>query len=456
MGELIYQKEYKKLQNCSIAIIGLGYVGLPLAITFGKTKSCSFTKKKLNRKIIGYDINESRINQLNDFRDKTNEIDEKDFIASKSNLIFTNDKNDIIEADIFIITVPTPITSSKDPDLFFIESATSLVGEAINRKYIKDSSLDFNPLIIYESTVYPGVTEDICVPILEKITGKKLNQDFFVGYSPERINPGDKKNTLNTIIKVTSGSNREASLRVDYLYKSIIDAGTFNVSSIKIAEACKVIENTQRDLNIAFVNELSMIFKALEIPTLEVLEAAKTKWNFLDFKPGLVGGHCIGIDPYYLTYKSRQMGISPRLVSSGRKINDGMAKWIVDQLIIEMARKKLVIGGEKVLILGYSYKENCGDHRNSRVVDIVRSLNVYGLICDVVDPYIDSEECEKDYSLKILNKIPSYKYGAVVVAVGHDIFRAITYQGWIKIIKNDGIIFDVKGICPENLPVIKI
>lgn len=451
-----YKEEYKKLYNCSIAIIGLGYVGLPLAVTFGKTKSCAFTKKNLKRKVIGYDLNKSRINELNEFKDKTNEIDEKDLKACKTNLTFTHDKNDINKANIFIITVPTPINSSKDPDLSFIESATKLVGESMIKKDNEKSSLDFKPLIIYESTVYPGVTEDICVPILEKVSGMKLNKDFLVGYSPERINPGDKKNTLNTIIKVTSGSNKEASLRVDYLYKSIINAGTFNVSSIKIAEACKVIENTQRDLNIAFVNELSMIFKALQIPTLEVLAAANTKWNFLDFKPGLVGGHCIGIDPYYLTFKSRQMGIYPKLLSSGRKINDGMAKWIVDQLVIEMAKRKFIIGGKRVLILGYSYKEDCGDHRNSRVLDIVSALNVYGLIADIVDPYVNSEECERNYSLKITKEIPSLKYNAVIVAVGHNKFKSITFTGWEKMLNDNGIIFDIKGICPENLPVIKI
>ncbi len=456
MCEKSYQEEYKKFSNCSIAVIGLGYVGLPLVIAFGKTKSCVLTKKPLNRKIIGFDINQSRIKELNRFKDKTNEINHDDIEECKNDITFTCDKKLIKNANIFIITVPTPINSSKNPDLSFVESATEIVGETLNTKFNDKNYCLNKPIIIYESTVYPGVTEEVCIPIIERITNKKINEDFLVGYSPERINPGDKINTLNTIIKVTSGSNIEASKSVDYLYQSIIKAGTHQASSIKIAEACKVIENTQRDLNIAFVNELAMIFKALEIPTLDVLEAARTKWNFLDFKPGLVGGHCIGVDPYYLTYKSNQMGISPRLVSSGRKINDGMAKWIVDQLIIEMAKRKMVIGGEKVLVLGYSYKENCGDHRNSRVFDMVSALKIYGLNFDIVDPYVNAEECLRDYSLKIYKEIPDFKYGSVIVAVGHSNFKSISTEGWGKMIKDNGIIFDIKGICPKDIQAINI
>ena len=451
-----YENEYKKFSQCSIAVIGLGYVGLPLLTTFAKTRSCVFTNKPLNRKVIGFDINQSRVNELNNCQDKTNSVEKREIEKCRKNLFFTSNKNEISEANIFIVTVPTPIDENKDPDLNFIQKATEIVGEAINKNYVEEKKSNFKPLIIYESTVYPGVTEEICVPIIEKITKKKINRDFLVGYSPERINPGDKKNILTSIIKVTSGSNEEASRDVDYLYKSIINAGTHNTSSIKIAEASKVIENTQRDLNIAFVNELSMIFKALNISTLEVFEAAKTKWNFLDFSPGLVGGHCIGIDPYYLKFKSKKMGFSPRLVSSGRQINNGMAKWIVDQLIIEMARRRLVIGGTKVLILGYSYKENCGDHRNSRVLDVISALRVYGLEYEIVDPYVDSEACKRDYAIEILNKIPDYSYSAVIAAVGHDIFRSITLENWKKLIINNGIIFDIKGICPKNLPVLKI
>ena len=451
-----YENEYKLFSQCFIAVIGLGYVGLPLLTTFAKTKSCVFTNKPLNRKVIGFDINQSRVNELTIHQDKTNSVNKKDIEECVNNLIFTSNQNEIREANIFIITVPTPINSNKEPDLTFIQKATEIVGGAINKNFIEEKKSNIKPLIIFESTVYPGVTEDICIPIIEKITNKKLNQDFFVGYSPERINPGDKKNTLTSIIKVTSGSNKEASRNVDYLYKSIINAGTHNASSIKIAEASKVIENTQRDLNIAFVNELSMIFKALNISTLEVLEAAKTKWNFLDFSPGLVGGHCIGIDPYYLKFKSKQMGISPRLVSLGRQINNGMGKWVVDQLIIEMAKRRQVIGGTKVLILGYSYKENCGDHRNSRILDMVSELKVYGLDYAIVDPYVDSEASKRDYAIEILNKIPNYTYSAVIVAVGHDLFKSITHKNWEKMITNDAIIFDIKGICPKNLPVVKI
>tara|TARA_B100001989_G_scaffold123814_1_gene87371 strand:- start:1234 stop:2604 length:1371 start_codon:yes stop_codon:yes gene_type:complete len=451
-----YEDEYSIFSQCSIAVIGVGYVGLPLLTTFAKTKSCVLTNKPLNRKVIGFDINQSRIEELKSHKDRTNSVGESEIEDCRNNLIFTCNKNEISEANIFIITVPTPINENKDPDLTFIQKATEIVGDTINKNFLEQKNSNIKPLIIYESTVYPGVTDDICIPIIEKITNKKINQDFLVGYSPERINPGDKKNTLTSIIKVTSGSNKEASRKVDYLYKSIIKAGTHNASSIKIAEASKVIENTQRDLNIAFVNELSIIFKTLNIPTLEVLEAAKTKWNFLDFRPGLVGGHCIGIDPYYLKFKSKQMGISPRLVSSVRQINNGMAKWIVDQLIIEMANRRLVIGGTKVLILGYSYKENCPDHRNSRVFDMINALKVYGLEYEIVDPYVDSADCKRDYAIEILNEIPNYRYSAVIAAVGHDIFRSITLENWKKLIINNGIIFDIKGICPKNLPVLKI
>ena len=451
-----YSEEYKNLSNCSIAVIGLGYVGLPLAVAFAKNRTCAFSKNPLNRNVVGFDVNEKRIDELNKNFDKTNEISRDDFEKCKGNLIFTNNKSDLENTNIFIITVPTPVNQQKNPDLSHVKNATKLVAEVINKQFNIYQLKNIKPLIIYESTVYPGVTEDICNPIIEKITSKKINHDFFLGYSPERINPGDTKNTLETIVKVTSGSNEESSKKVDYLYRSIIRAGTHNVSSIKIAEACKVIENTQRDLNIAFINELSMIFRALDISTLEVLEAAKTKWNFLDFKPGLVGGHCIGIDPYYLTFRSKQIGVTPRLISSARKINDGMAKWIVDQLILEMAKRKFVIGGERVLILGFSYKENCGDHRNSRVIDIINSLKVFNLKIDVVDGYVDVEECMSDYSIKILREIPEFKYSAVIVAVSHAEFKSLSTKEWENIVREDGIIFDVKGICPDNCSVIKM
>ncbi len=451
-----YENEYRIFSQCFIAVVGLGYVGLPLLTTFAKTRSCVFTNKPLNRKVIGFDTNQSRVNELNNHQDKTNSVAKKEIEECINNFIFTSNKDEIRKANIFIITVPTPINENKDPDLTFIKKATEIVGETINKNFLEQKNSNIKPLIIYESTFYPGVTDDICIPIIEKITNKKINQDFLVGYSPERINPGDKKNTLTSIIKVTSGSNEEASRNVDYLYKSIIEAGTHNTSSIKIAEASKVIENTQRDLNIAFVNELSMIFKALNISTLEVLEAAKTKWNFLDFSPGLVGGHCIGIDPYYLKYKSKQMGVSPRLVSSGRQINNAMPKWIVDQLVIEMAKRRQIIGGTKVLILGYSYKENCRDHRNSRVFDMINALKVYGLEYEIVDPYVDSEACKRDYDIEILKEIPDYTYSAVIAAVGHDVFKSITSRNWEKMISNNAIIFDIKGICPNHLPVVKI
>ena len=449
---------FPSLNNCTVAVIGLGYVGLPLALAFAEKKSCFKTKIPLNRKIIGFDINKNRINQLSEGLDSTNEVKE-DKLKNLSLIKFTSQVENIALADVFIITVPTPIKDGNIPDLLPLKDASTTVGKALKiRKIInKQNKIKIpNPIIIYESTVYPGCTEEICLPILEKESDLESNKGFFYGYSPERINPGDPNHKLKDIQKITSGGNQESGNWINDFYSSIIEAGTHLTKNIKIAETAKVIENTQRDLNIAFVNELSMIFKALNISTLEVLEAAKTKWNFLDFSPGLVGGHCIGIDPYYLKFKSKQMGFSPRLVSSGRQINNGMAKWIVDQLIIEMARRKLVIGGTKVLILGYSYKENCGDHRNSRVLDVISALKVYGLEYEIVDPYVDSEACKRDYAIEILNKIPDYSYSAVIAAVGHDIFRSITPENWKKLIINNGIIFDIKGICPKNLPVLKI
>lgn len=455
MAVLKYKKEKDYLDGCEIAIIGLGYVGLPLAVELGKNNICQKTKLPLKRSIIGFDINSSRINELLSFHDRTGEIS-KDKIKEAKNLIFTSEKSRLINSKVFIITVPTPINNDNNPDLSFIKQATIDVSEIIKKNFEFTKNNPYKPLIIYESTVYPGVTEEVCIPIIENITNSKINDNFFCGYSPERINPGDKKNQISNIMKVTSGSNEEAANIVDYLYSSIIKCGTHKASSIKVAEASKVIENTQRDLNIAFVNELSMIFKALNINTKEVLEAASTKWNFLSFQPGLVGGHCIGIDPYYLTYKSRMVGFYPKLVSSGREINDGMPKWIVEQLIVEMAKKQIIIGGTKVLILGYAYKENCPDYRNSRVYNILTELKKYDLEYDLVDPHVDINACKKEFNINIRSDLPKKKFQVLIVAVGHKKFKQMTEKQWLSLITKNSVIFDIKGILPKSIETINL
>lgn len=408
-----------------IAIIGLGYVGLPLAVEFGKN----------NFNVIGFDINEKRIKELNKGQDHTLEVSEKE-LQNIDKVQFSSNPDVLEHANIYIVTVPTPIDKYMQPDLSPIISASKLIS-----KYIKKGDL-----IIYESTVFPGCTEDVCVPLLESISGLKFNKDFYCGYSPERINPGDKERRVHNIVKVTSGSTPEIAEKVDNLYKSIVVAGTHKASSIKVAEAAKVIENTQRDLNIAFVNELSLIFDKMEINTLEVLEAAGTKWNFLPFRPGLVGGHCIGVDPYYLTYKAQSLGYNPEVILAGRRINDSMGSQVVKKYIKRLLSLKKAGNNFKTLILGFTFKENCPDIRNTRVIDIYNELKDYGIEADIYDPIADVNEIEEEYRIKVKAEDIN-NYNGIIIAVGHEEF--LNYD-WKSIVKGK-IVFDVKNILEKGL-----
>ena len=439
------------IQDCNVTVIGLGYVGLPLAIQIAQTKKCKYSGEELFRKVIGFDISEKRLNELKSGIDITKEMN-NDKIINSGLKNLTSDNKEIINTDVFIVTVPTPIDSANQPDLRALTKATKTIGECLSRRQ-KDSS----PLIIYESTVFPGATEEICIPIIEEFSGLKINKDFYCGFSPERINPGDKKNTLDSIMKVTSGSNDISAEWIDNFYKSIISAGTFKAKSIKVAEAAKIIENTQRDLNIALVNELAMIFNNLGIDTLNVLEAAQTKWNFIKFNPGLVGGHCIGVDPYYLTYKSQIEGYLPQVVLAGRRINDGMPKWIVEKLILSMIQKGMVIRDSNILILGLSFKENCTDLRNTKVIDVINFLKKYKTNIDVVDPYINKEEAKNLFEIEVKECINvNKKYSAVIVCVAHDEFKNIEKNKWTEIIDKGGIIFDLKGIVPKEINTLRL
>ncbi len=436
--------------NCTIAVIGLGYVGLPLALQFIYKNE----KSKFKRKVIGFDINQERIIKLKKGIDSTNEINKNDlYLINKIDL--TSKNYDLIKADIFIITVPTPINDRNEPDLEPLKEATKTVGKIIKlRANERSSTFDkfSTPIVIYESTVFPGATEEICIPIIEKCSGFKLNnlenyQGFVCGYSPERINPGDKNRKISDIIKVTSGSNKVTSEWIDCLYKSIIDAGTYRSENIKTAEAAKIIENTQRDLNIALINEFSIIFKKLGLNTNEVLKAASTKWNFLNFTPGLVGGHCIGVDPYYLTFKAKKLGYNPEIILAGRKINNNMPNWIFEELSREIIKRGKEINGSKILILGLTFKENVPDLRNTKVIDIINLLYKNKMIVKVVDPLACAEEAKKLYRIDLLNKIPPLnEFDVILGAVPHDkFFEMISYR-----IKNDNIqnklFFDIKGL----------
>ena len=451
------------IDNCCVAVIGMGYVGLPLAIELASTKEELKSKKNTQRKVICFDINKSRIDELERNFDKTNEVSESK-IKSKENIIFTTKVENLALAEVFIVTVPTPIDSSKKPNLTPLINATSSIGKVLKlkNKFSQNTDSDNIPLVIYESTVYPGATEEICIPILETESGLKLFSDkkefgFGCGYSPERINPGDKKHRITSIVKVTSGNCNKVALWIDEFYKSIITAGTYKAKSIKVAEAAKVIENTQRDLNIALINELSMIFNKLNIDTRDVLDTASTKWNFLRFYPGLVGGHCIGVDPYYLTFKAQEVGYYPEVVLAGRKINDSMASWIVDKLILNLAKSKIVIGESKVLILGLTFKKNCPDIRNTQVIKIKQLLNQYDIKTIIVDPYANKEDAKKIYNLDILSDIPKEgNFSATLVAVGHDYFKNMTHEEWNLIKKSSRIILDIDGIVPRNLNPIRI
>ncbi|WP_269623278.1 nucleotide sugar dehydrogenase [Prochlorococcus marinus] len=454
--------KFPELTSCTVAVMGLGYVGLPIAIELSKSKKCLLTGELLQRRIIGFDVNKDRLKELNNFYDRTNEVSKNDFNEAKD-LIFTNEISLLSDADVFIITVPTPIDSLKRPDLSALKKASKTVSLALCAMKNKEEFIDKKntPIIIYESTVYPGATEEVCIPILEE-SGLALNspeqgKGFCCGYSPERINPGDKEHKLTTITKVTSGSNSEAANWVDNFYGSIIQAGTYKAKSIKVAEAAKVIENTQRDLNIALVNEFSMIFRKMEIDTLDVLDAARSKWNFLDFRPGLVGGHCIGVDPYYLTYKSEQLGYSPQVVLAGRRMNDGMSDWIIEQLLIEMSKRGLTIGGNKVLILGLSFKENCPDLRNTKVADLVNSLAKYSIVTDLIDNYVDPQEAKEIYNINVLKDFhPEKKYSVVIAAVRHQNFVDLPVLKWKAVLEKDGFIIDLKGYVPRELNPIRI
>jgi len=415
------------LDNSVIAVIGLGYVGLPLAMEFGK-----------RRTIIGFDIKASRIAELQAGKDSTLEVCHEEFRSAKQ-LKFTTDPQELHSCSVFIVTVPTPVDKANRPNMAPLVAACETVGFVMRR----------GAVVIFESTVYPGATEEVCVPMLEKFSGLKYNQDFFCGYSPERINPGDKSHRLPSIKKVTSGSTPEVADAVDALYGQIITAGTHKASSIKVAEAAKVIENTQRDVNIALMNELSKIFGRLGIDTQEVLDAAGTKWNFLSFRPGLVGGHCIGVDPYYLTHKAQEVGYHPEVILSGRRINDSMATYVADQVVKLMLHKRHHVLGSKVLVLGLTFKENCPDLRNTKVVDVVRALEQYNTQVDIFDPWINVDEAMHEYGLSCLSELPSHgQYAAVVLAVGHAQFINLGAQGIKALAMPEAVIFDVKSVYP--------
>ncbi len=418
------------LENAKVAVIGLGYVGLPLAVEFGRQLPT-----------IGFDLNSGRIAELEQGRDSTMEVT-GDELKSAGQLKFTSSLDDLKEYNVFIVAVPTPIDASKRPDLSPLESASRSVG----------SVLAEGDVVIYESTVYPGATEEVCIPILEEVSGLTFNKDFFAGYSPERINPGDKQHRLPDIMKVTSGSTGKIADFVDALYGRIIRAGTFKASSIKVAEAAKVIENTQRDVNIALINELALIFNKLGIDTLEVLKAAGTKWNFLPFRPGLVGGHCIGVDPYYLTHKAQEVGHHPEMILAGRRINDDMGRYIATEVIKLMLKKRIPVVDANILVLGLTFKENCPDLRNTKVVDIIAELASYGAIIDVYDPWADPEEAKNRYKVNLSNDIPAgKKYEAIILAVSHREFLELSESDLRNICKQYAVIYDVKHVLPAGV-----
>jgi len=408
-----------------IGIIGLGYVGLPLAVEFGKVID-----------VVGFDIDEERIKELKSGFDRTREVESDDLKAAKG-LSYSANLDDLKNVTYFIVTVPTPVDEARKPDLRPLISASKTVGKVLKK----------GDIVVYESTVYPGCTEEVCIPVLEEVSGLKFNVDFFAGYSPERINPGDKLHRVTTIKKVTSGSTPEVAEKVDQLYKKIITAGTHKASSIKVAEAAKVIENSQRDINIAFVNELALIFDRIGIDTNEVLEAAGTKWNFLPFRPGLVGGHCIGVDPYYLTHKAESLGYHAQVILAGRKINDNMGIYIANCVIKLMARQDVAINKANVLILGITFKENCPDIRNSKVVDVINELKSYGTNVEVYDPHADCDEVKHEYGLTTIER-PDKKYDAIVLAVSHNEFRELD---WTSIRHDKTVVYDVKGFLDPSM-----
>lgn len=421
-------------EQLKIAIIGLGYVGLPLAVEFGKHKST-----------IGFDINQIRINELAQGKDHTLEVSGQE-LKQVQNLSFTSNIEDLAECNFFIVTVPTPIDDFKQPDLTPLVKASQSIATVLKK----------GDIVVYESTVYPGATEEVCIPELEKYSNLVFNQDFFVGYSPERINPGDKQRRVTNILKITSGSTIEVAEYIDEVYNLIIEAGTYKASSIKVAEAAKVIENTQRDVNIALINELALIFNKMGIDTEDVLKAAGTKWNFLPFRPGLVGGHCIGVDPYYLTHKAQSIGLHPEIILAARRLNDRMGEYVATQLIKAMVKKRIQVVGARILILGLSFKENCPDIRNTKIVDMVKALKEYDLDLDIYDPWVDSLEVEAEYGLAPITDLKNGSYDAIVLAVAHDQFKEMSSEQLHALGKNQHVLYDLKYILDKNLSNIRL
>lgn len=415
--------------HIKIGIIGLGYVGLPLAVEFGKKFPT-----------VGFDLNSERIKELKSGNDFTREVETEE-LETATFLTCTDNSDQLSKCNYYIITVPTPIDSFNRPNLDPLKAASKTVGNYLEK----------DDIVIYESTVYPGATEEVCVPILEQVSGLTFNKDFYCGYSPERINPGDREHRLTNIVKITSGSTREAAEKVDRLYSSIINAGTFTTSSIRVAEAAKVIENTQRDVNIALINELALIFNKLEVNTHEVLEAAGTKWNFLPFTPGLVGGHCIGVDPYYLTHKAQEVGYHPAMILAGRRLNDDMGKYVADRVIKLMLKKGIEVSTSRILVMGLTFKENCPDLRNTKVIDIIREFNDYGLDVDVYDPWANKEEAKREYNIEPISYPVKEAYDGVVVAVGHHQFVEMTADEIRTFMKPKSVLFDVKNLLPQSL-----
>jgi len=418
----------KKLSNITLGIVGLGYVGLPLAVEFGK-----------KIKTIGFDINSPRIDELKSGIDATLEV-EKELLVEASMLSYSSDVNDLKQCDVYIVTVPTPVDKHKTPDLTPLVKASGMLGSVISK----------NDIVIYESTVYPGATEETCIPEIERVSGLAFNKDFFAGYSPERINPGDKEHRVTTILKVTSGSTEEIAEFVDNLYASIITAGTHKASSIKVAEASKVIENVQRDVNIALINEFALIFNRAGIDTEEVLKASGTKWNFLPFRPGLVGGHCIGVDPYYLTHKAQELGYNPEIITASRRVNDGMGEYIVSQILKLMLKKRIHINKSNFLILGLAFKENCPDLRNTRIIDIIEELEQYGANIDIYDPWVDNAEAKHEYNIELIDKLENNKYDGILIAVAHNQFVEMGAEKMHLLGKETHVLYDAKYILPVS------
>lgn len=416
-----------QLSELKIAIIGLGYVGLPLAVEFGKKVP-----------VVGFDIYQKRIDELQSGQDHTLEVSPKE-LKQATHLSYTTNLQQLADCNFFIVTVPTPIDEFKQPDLTPLVKASESIARVLKK----------GDVIVYESTVYPGATEEVCIPILEKNSGLKLNQDFYAGYSPERINPGDKLHRVTNILKITSGSTEEVADYVDQVYNLIIEAGTHKAASIKVAEAAKVIENTQRDVNIALINELALIFNKMGIDTEAVLEAAGTKWNFLPFRPGLVGGHCIGVDPYYLTHKAQSMGYHPEIILAGRRLNDGMGAYVVTQLVKGMIKKKIQVEGAKILVLGLSFKENCPDIRNTKIIDIVHELQEYHIQADVYDPWVDAAEAEHEYGICPISNLENGKYDAVILAVAHQQFKVMGADAIRALGKADHVLYDLKYVLSQ-------